>query len=258
MTVALANSRQISVRHLRALARQPYWIAVTLVQPIVWLLLFGELFKRVADLPGFTGASYIAYLTPGIVVMTAVFANGWSGMTYIQDMDRGIMDRFLVSPASRAALIAGGLGYQAVITIIQAVIIIGLGFAVGARFEGGLGVMLVFLLGAVVLGAAFAALSNLIALLVRRDESVVAAVNFLLLPLSFLSAMFLPETLMPGWMQAAARFNPVNWAVEIGRQTIEADVDWALIGTRMLYLALFAGVLAYLSARAFRSYQRSI
>src|SRR5260370_18813124 len=107
MTTALANSTQITSRSLRAFPSQPSYVAFTLVQPIIWLFLFGQLFKRVVEIPGFTGSSYIAFLTPGVVAMSALFSTGWSGMRYVIHMERGVMDRFLVSPVRRAQLIGG-------------------------------------------------------------------------------------------------------------------------------------------------------
>jgi ABC-2 type transport system permease protein len=258
MTTMVAHSAHISVRHLRAIARQPWYLAITLVQPIIWLLLFGQLFKRVADLPGFTTASYIAFLTPGIVVMTALFSNGWAGMGFIQDIDRGVLDRMLVSPARRGSLIAGQLGYQAVVTVIQSLVILGLGFLAGARFHGGLLTVAFFLVCTVLLGTAFAALSDAFALLIRKEESVIAAVQFLVLPLSFLSTTFMPAALVPSWIQDFARYNPVNWAVEAGRQTLNSAVDWGLLLSRTGGLLVVAAVLGWLATRAFRSYQRSV
>ena len=73
---ALRHTRQVAVRYLRAMVRQPAWVAISLVQPVIWLLLFGALFKRVVDIPGFTGGSYIEFLTPGIVLMIAVSSAG--------------------------------------------------------------------------------------------------------------------------------------------------------------------------------------
>ena len=67
----------ITLRYLRAFIRQPAWVAITLVQPVIWLLLFGALFKSVVDIPGFKGGSYIDYLAPGVVVMTAISSAGW-------------------------------------------------------------------------------------------------------------------------------------------------------------------------------------
>jgi len=104
---ALRHTKQVALRYIRALLRQPAWVGISLVQPVIWLLLFGALFKRTADIPGFTGGSYIEFLAPGVVVMLAVSAAGWVGMGFIDDINRGTMDRLLVSPIWRGALNLG-------------------------------------------------------------------------------------------------------------------------------------------------------
>lgn len=259
MTVALSHSWYMTARHLRAMWRQPWWIAVSLVQPVVWLLLFGQLFRAVVDLPGFRSGSYADFLTPGIVVMTAVFSGGWNGMTMLEDMGRGITDRFLTSPASRVALIVGPIGQMAVGTVVQTLVIVALGLGVGATFSGGaLGVAVLIVCGCL-LGAAMGALSNALALVARRQETMVAGVQFVALPLTFLSAGMMQLSLAPHWIQVVARFNPVDWAVEAGRQALVSPaVDWSFVGTRVGYLAAFVVVCAAVATRAFRSYQRSI
>src|SRR5215470_11723751 len=89
----LRQTAQVSLRYLRALLRQPAFVVITLVQPLIWLLLFGALFKAVTQIPGFRGGSYLDYLTPGIVVMLAVSSAGWNGMAFIEDINGGVMDR---------------------------------------------------------------------------------------------------------------------------------------------------------------------
>jgi ABC-2 type transport system permease protein len=258
MSAALANSAQITNRYLRAFLRQPYYIIGTLIQPVIWLLLFGQLFKSVADIPGFTAASYITFLTPGVVVMSAMLSAGWSGTSYVVDMERGVMDRFLVTPVRRGALIGGELVYQAGMVLLQSLIILGLGYLVGARFPGGPVSVVLLLAATVLLGAAFASLSNALALILRKQESLIALNVSLTLPLTFLSSAFLPVNLMPEWMQTVARFNPVNWAVEVGRQTLVESVDWQFVGVRLAGLLALTLVCAWLSIRAFRAYQRSV
>src|SRR5581483_8726939 len=108
----LRHVRALTVRQLLALWRQPWFVAITLVQPMIWLLLFGALFRRVVELPGFAAGSYVDFLAPGIVVMSALFSAGWHGMTWLNAMERGILDRFLVSPVSRGALVAAGVLQQ--------------------------------------------------------------------------------------------------------------------------------------------------
>ena len=258
MSIALANTAQITTRYVRAFLRQPYYIVGTLVQPVIWLLLFGQLFQRATELPGFTSGSYISFLTPGIIVMSAMLSAGWSGTSYVIDMERGVMNRFLVSPVRRSALIGGQLVYQAGMVLLQSLIILGLGLLVGARFSGGIIGILFLFVSTILLGAAFASFSNALALMLRKQESLIALNVTLVLPLTFLSSTFLPVSLMPGWMQGVARFNPVNWAVEVGGQTLRSSIDWSLVGVHLAELLVLMLVCAWLSIRAFRAYQRSL
>jgi ABC-2 type transport system permease protein len=248
----------MTLRHLRELWRQPWFVAVTLVQPVIWLLLFGALFKKVVEIPGFHGGSYIAFLAPGVVVMTAMFNSAWSGMALIEDLNRGVTARFLVSPVRREALIAGRILKEAVVVVIQSVIIVLLALIVGADFPGGLGGVAVLFAVSALLGATFGALSNGFGLIMRQEEALIGAVQFIVLPLTFLSATFLQPQLMPRWMARVADFNPVNWAVVAGRSAVSSHPDWGVVAGRAgLMVALLALCLAF-ATRAFRSYQRSV
>ena len=135
----LRHSGFLTARGVRTLLRQPAYLAITLVQPVIWLLLFGQLFRNVVHIPGFSHASgsYLEFITPGVIVMTALFSSGWAGTVYIEDMDRGVMDRLLASPVRRGAMIIGTLAYQSLTTTVQTLIVFGIAFAAGARFDGG-------------------------------------------------------------------------------------------------------------------------
>lgn len=254
----VAHSWFMTQRQLRALSRQPWYIAINLVQPVIWLLIFGQLFKRIIEIPGFTATSYITFLTPAVVVMTALFAGGWAGMGFIEDLDRGVMNRFLVSPTRRGAILAGRMGFQAVLTTVQSLLIVLLGLAVGARFAGGIAGVAVLVVSGVLISASFAALSTALALMLRRAESVIAAVQFVAMPLVFLSSGFMAANLAPTWIQAAAAYNPVNWAVVASRTALAENVDWGLVAGRGAYLLVFTVVCGMAAVRAFRSYQRSV
>jgi ABC-2 type transport system permease protein len=245
-------------RHLLNLWRQPIWIAVTLVQPVIWLLLYGALFKRVVEIPGFGGGSYLDFLTPGIIVMSALFSSGWSGMALLDDLDRGVLDRFLVSPVSRVSLIAGRLAQGALIVIVQSLILVVLALVAGADLAGGPAGVVVLIGGSILLGWAFGSLSNGLALIVRREETLIAAVNLVILPLTFLSTVFMQRTLTPRWIQDVARVNPVDWAVTAGREAVGSDVDWGVVLGRVGLLLAFALLCTWFASRAFRAYQRSV
>jgi ABC-2 type transport system permease protein len=258
MKVFAQQSTQMALRDLRNLLRQPWYVALTLMGPMIWLLLYGALFKRIVEIPGFGGGNYIDYLAPGIVVMSAMMSGGWSGMGVIQDLERGVIDRFLIAPTRRGSMIAGRLAQQAVVTVVQSVIIVLVALALGAHFAGGVAGVAVLIALAVLLGSAFGALSNGIALLARREETVIAAVQFVQLPLTFLSSVFIAATLAPHWIRDIARVNPLEWAAAAGRSALAADVDWGLVASRAGYLAAFAIASAWFATRAFRAYQRAV
>jgi ABC-2 type transport system permease protein len=254
----LRHTWQVTLRYLRALFRQPAWIGITLIQPVIWLLLFGALFKSIAKIPGFHGGSYIDFLTPGIVVMLAISSAGWSGMAYIEDMNVGVMDRFLVSPIWRGALNAGSVAQVVITIIIQSIVVTGLSLAVGGHFRGGVGGVAILIGLSALLGASFASLSNGLALIARQRETLIGAVTSVILPLTFLSSAFMQLNLVPGWIRWAAKVNPVNWAVQAGRSAATRHTDWNLVLTRTGLLAALFLVCASLATQAFRSYQRSV
>lgn len=254
----LRHSWQVALRYIRALLRQPAWIGISIVQPVIWLLLFGALFKRAADIPGFSGGSYLEFLTPGVVVMLAVSSAGWVGMGFIEDINRGTMDRLLVTPIWRGALNLGSVA-QSVLSIgIQTVIVISLSLAVGARFDNGVAGAAVLVAVAGLLGAVFASLSNGVAVLSRQRETLIGVVTMITLPLTFLSSALMQQSLLPSWLRWVAKFNPVNWAVEAGRSAVGSTPDWGLIATRTGLLALLLVASAAFATRAFTTYQRSI
>ena len=257
MTAVLTHSRLLTGRSLRTLSRQPAYLLFTLVQPMIWLLLFGQLFRRIAELPGF-GGNYLAYLTPGVVVMTAMMSAGWSGTSIVQDMERGVMDRTLTSPVRRSALVTAGLTHQALVTIVQSLIMFATGLLAGARYPGGSVGLLVVLACAVLVALVFAGLSNAVALLVHQQEALIAVSQFLVLPLAFLSSIMIAPDLMPAWVRQAARFNPVDWAAVASREALRATPDWSIVLDRLALLTALALLMAWLAARAYRTHQRSL
>jgi ABC-2 type transport system permease protein len=254
----ITQTLYMTARHLRELWRQPWFVAVTLVQPVIWLLLFGALFKRIVEIPGFQAQSYIAFLAPGVVVMTAMFNSAWSGMALLEDLNRGVTARFLVSPVPRDALIAGRIVKEAVVVVIQSVIIVVLALIVGASFPGGIGGVLLLCSFAALVGATFGALSNGFALIMRQQEALISTVQFTVLPLTFLSSTFLESNLMPRWIQRLSDFNPVNWAVSAGRAATSSSPDWGLIASRAAFLTALLLLCLAFATHAFQSYQRKV
>lgn len=241
-------------RHIVTTIRIPIWLFVTIIQPVIWLTLYGQLFRRVVEIPGFDASSYIQFLTPGVLIMSALFGAAWSGMGIISDLNEGIMDRLLATPVRPAAIVTAMVLHAVLTGLVQAVIILVMGLILGARVPGGVGGALAILLMAALLSGGLAFISNGLALVTRREETLISVANFFGTPLLFLSTAFMAADLMPGWIRAIARFNPVNWAIDASRAAM-AGVDWAVVLQNGLYLAgfvLLAGVLAMLALRSYR------
>ena len=170
---------------------------------LLWLLLFGSVFKAIGQLPGF-GDSYLSFLTPGIVALTAMLSANWAGTTFVQDIDRGVMDRTLASPTRRGALVAASIAHQGISVLILGVLVFGAGWLAGVRFPGSWVGVPVALGLSVLLAAAFTALSDALAVLLRSQDALIGLSQFLTLPLSFLSSVLMAPELMPSWVATAS------------------------------------------------------
>lgn len=244
-------------RQSRILLRQPIWIALLLIQPMIWLLLYGQLFKRVVDIPGFGDVSYIEFLTPGIVIMNAFFGSMWAGMATIEDLDRNVIGRFLATPASRLSLILSQVVRSGFIAVVQALILLLVGLALGAHPRSAAAWPMV-LVASIFVATAFSGLSHGLALLVRREESMIGIANFLGLPLLFVSSTLLSGNVMPHWMHVLSHANPVEWGVRAARGAMLPDTDW---GDVWLYVGALVVLTVATSAFAtwcFRRYQATL
>ena len=253
----LADTWNLSRRLARQTARMPVFMLMAIVQPILWVAVFGQLFGRVTSIPGFGASNYTQFLAPGIAMMSALFGSAHSGLGMLVDMDRGVLDRLLATPVRRGAVIAGRVLHASAQVLLQSTIILGVAGLLGARPNGGFFGLVGVLVTAALLGSGFAAFSNAMALYTRRQEIVIAGMNFILLPSIFLSSMMMSRGLMPRWIQSAARFNPVNWAVTAARDAYEGGAGFELLVSLAL-LASFTLICGAIATRAFRRYQASM
>jgi ABC-2 type transport system permease protein len=256
---ALRQTGWMVVRQLRNISRQPIWVVMMIIQPMIWLILYGQLLKH-GGLQGHrrSAGSYIEFLAPGIICMNAFFGGMWSGMGMITDLDRKVIDRFLAAPASRLAIVLSQVVRAGITAMIQTLILILVGLALGVRIHGGALGWLVIFVASFLLAAAFAGFSNGLALIFRRPESMIATANMVGLPLMFLSTILITVSLMPGWIQAITRFNPVNWGVTAARNAVQFDGAWGTTGEFLFFLLAAMAVTSAFATWCFRAYQRSI
>jgi ABC-2 type transport system permease protein len=257
MPQVLRHTGWMVVRQARNLMREPIWIAMMVIQPMIWLLLYGQLFSKVPSLRSGAG-TYIEFLTPGIVCMNAFFGGTWSGMAMINDLDRHVVDRFLAAPASRLAIVLSQVARAGITAVIQALILLLVALALGVRVHGGALGWFVVCAASALLAMVFSGFSNGVALLLRREASMIATANFVGLPLMFLSSILLGAALMPGWIRQISRFNPVNWGVNAARNAVVTGGDWGPTGIYLLLLVAATAATCAFATWTFRAYQRSI
>ncbi|MFD4960566.1 ABC transporter permease [Microbacterium sp. NPDC058389] len=254
---------QVLRRWLIATLRQVWGPVMSLIQPVIWIVLFGQVFHSLGALPQFGPSSgsgtggYIDYLVPGILMMTVLYSGAWAGTGYIDDIHSGVMDQYLTSPVSRSAIITGQLVQQLIINLAQSLVVLGIGWLAGARYPGGIGGMLVALGVATLLATIFCCASTAVALTARSQIALISLSQLIVLPATFLSTTMMPADLMPPWVQDVARWNPMTWAVELGRGGLDGTYPdngwWQAAGLAVLAALAFAWAL-----RSIRAYQRSV
>jgi len=208
--------------------RNPFVLVVSLVQPIIFLLLFTEVFGGIAGDtinrgPG-PGIAYETFLVPAIAIQVALAAAVTSGVGLVNDIENGMFEKVLVSPMNRTAVFAGKTAAEAFRILIQIVIILGLGVVLGAEIATGIAGAVGIALVGLLFSLWFIAFSNALAVLTRDQESTIIGANLLQFPLLFLSSAFLPLETLPDWIQTFARFNPVTYGVDAARAII-LDAD---------------------------------
>jgi len=227
------------VRGLRTQFRIKVFIFINLVQPVLWLLFFPQIFKSLADMPGI-GGSYLQFLAPGVVVITVLFGSAWSGMGMLHLIDMGILSKMLATPVTRVSIILGGVISSMVVLVMQAVIIFIIAVIMGVDVATGApGVFLAIFL-VILLGLGFAGFSNGLALLFKRAEPLMGTINFVTLPLMLISSIMMPPQLLPGWLDTARQFNPVDYAVVGVRGLVLEGYVWSDLWLSLLILAAWA------------------
>ena len=242
----------LSGRHIRTRLRTPVWIFVSLVQPMIWLGIFSQLFKKVADLPQFPTESYLQFFAPGVVVMTVLFGAAWAGMGMIEDMDLGILTKMLATPVTRVSIVLSRVLATVITLIVQALLIFLIATMMGVDIATGMAGVLLTVLVISLLGVGLAGLSNALALLLRKSDPLVAVVSFVTMPLMFLSSAMIPGQMLPGWIETARKFNPVDYAVESVRNLVVTGYEWGSLIPNILFLAAFAVASVSLATAMFR------
>jgi len=237
-------------RNLTKYIRLPQLVVFSTIQPIMFVLMFSYVFGGAIQIPG---QSYISYLIPGIIVQTVLFGAMITGLGLAEDVSRGMIDRFRSLPMSRGAVLAGRTIADLIRNIFVILLMFGVGYLIGFRFQGSFGDSMAAFVLALLFGFAFSWISAAIGMAVKNVETAQSAGFIWIFPLAFISSIFVPIETMNKYLKGFADINPVTYTVNAVRalslnQPVGDNIIYALIW--------IAAILTVFIPIAIRSYRR--
>jgi ABC-2 type transport system permease protein len=233
-------------RAMRLSLRQPMWVAIGLLQPILYLTLFGPLLQNIAATSGFQGDAWQVFV-PGLLVQLGIFGGLFVGFGIIAEWRSGVIERQLVTPASRNAIITGRSLRDVVVIVVQAAVLVGCAFLLGLRVP--VGALLIGLVLVALLGAAFSFISNAIGIATKSEDALAPMVNTLALPILLLSGILLPMSIAPQWLQIVSNFNPFKHIVEALRAVFLGDFGNSIVWIGLVLAVVLVVLGSWLGAR---------
>ena len=209
---AVLDSWTMTRRNLLLWFRVPAYIMFTVIQPLMFMLLFRYVFGGAIHIP--IRGGYVDYLMPGVIGQTCAFTSFGTAIALSQELKKGSIDRLRSMPMARSAVLVGRLGADLVRLLVTVGVLIGAGYLVGFRFENGAGPAVLMVVLAVFIGLALACVSAFTGLAIKDEESVQAFGFIWVFPLTFVSAAFVSVRSMPGWLQAFANNQPLSIFIE--------------------------------------------
>ena len=238
-------------RQLRLSLRQPAWVIIGLIQPILYLAFFGPLLHSVASggVPGFPPGNSYSFFVPGLLIQLGLFGAAFVGFNIIADWRYGVIERMRVTPVSRLAILSGRVLRDVVALLVQALVLVLAGVAFGMRAPVG-GVLVGFGFVAAV-AVSLSAISYTVGLLTKSEDVLAPAINMVVVPLMLLSGIMLPLTMGPGWLQGVARATPFRYIIDAMRNAFAGHYLSTIMLEGIAVSVGLAAVCLWIAARAF-------
>jgi ABC transporter DrrB family efflux protein len=247
---AVTDTLTITRRNLLVWIRVPAYLMFTVIQPVMFVLLFKYVFG--GAIPVNTPGGYVNFLMPGIIGQSAAFATFGTAIALAQELKKGVIDRLRSMPMARSAVLAGRLVADTGRMFVTILVMVGVGYAVGFRFSDGVGPAVGMVVLATVFGLAICCIAAYTGLAIGDEESVQAFGLIWLFPVTFLSSAFVPISTMPGWLQAFASNQPVTYVINTMRVLARGGPLEPDLWKSLVWLAGIFIVFLPLSVRVYR------
>src|SRR6267143_4605434 len=221
----LSDSFHLFIRWMKKLVRNPILIFFSLFQPVIFLVLFTQLFAKFGALLG-PGVNYTVFATAGIVLQNAFSSAFQSCTAIVDDIRSGFLTKMLATPVNRTAILFGRILSDVFRVVVQTVIILVLAYALGLFPETGFPGYLLVIFTVAAFGLAWSGISLALGLRTKSAETVFGIAGFLTFPLLFMSTALVDTSLMPDWMKSVSNYNPISFAVNAIRDLIMIGYNW--------------------------------
>jgi ABC-2 type transport system permease protein len=214
-TKILHDTRLMFIRNMQHTLRSPVFVFISMFQPLMYLILFMPLLNGLGGVPGLPAGKTVDIFIPGLLVLQALFGAAFVGFSLIDDIRTGVIERFLVTPASRSSILLGRVLRDALILVFQCVLItlVAIPFGLSVNIIGFLLSLVLYAL----IGVTMASISYGFALIYKIEDPLAPTLNTITLPVSLLSGIILPLALAPLWLQDISKINPFSYAVNASR-----------------------------------------
>lgn len=219
------DTESLFQRGLIKMGRNPTLFVTYLIEPVAFLLIFSQMFTKLAlFLPSHTGG-YVAYLTPGILIFCALITSPQSGVSIVNDINSGFLSKTLLTQSSRSAILLGRLLTDVTLVIAESIITIFVAVLMGVTISSGLPGVLLILLTVAFFEMAFSGLFLAVGIATKKTETLSAVSGFLYLPLIFLSTAMFPVSFLPAWAQTVSNYNPVTYISNVTRELVSGGFN---------------------------------
>jgi ABC-2 type transport system permease protein len=239
----------VYLRYMGLLLRNPAWIVIGVLQPLLYLVLFAPLLKSIAAMPGFPPGGAYNVFVPGLLIQLGLFGAAGVGFSLIAELRFGVVERMRVTPVSRLALLLGRALRDIFTILVQALILVLLSLPFGLSIHP-LGMLVILALLALI-GLLFASISYALALWLKSEDSFAPLMFTSTLPLLLLSGVLLPLTLAPAWLRAIAAINPLSYAVDAARAIFNDNLADVSVIKGVAIMAVLAVLAVAIAARSF-------
>ena len=243
-----ADTYAIFWREMKRYRKSRSGVLIRLIQPAVWIIVVGNTFagtQPLIEAAGFDG-QYIEFMAPGVIMLTAIFTSIFGGVNTLWDRRYGFMGKALTCPVSRVSIALGKMLAISLISALQASLVLGIALAIGVSFTDPLMVAPIMAL-VVLFSLGFSGISVTVAAVAKSQETFWGVINFLGMPLFMLSPALFPLSLLPGWLEALARLNPVTYAVLLVRDMMGGASDVPALFSLAVVAAFAAAMVAVTS-----------